>query len=301
MNRMIIDKAIAGALFVVTIATLTACGGNGVVGGGAPGDIEGFILEDANTMLIMNVRQILEADEAPFIGAASRFGLSSDSDDIEDIKDDWRDEWEDDAILSLGTALDDVDRSMLVVGSEFSTYIVKGTFDFADIRSTLEDEDFDDSEYRESEIWENDDDIAVALFDSSGIYVLGEVDSVKEVIKAVHRGEGFAHPDEHALVSVRNKAGDGLFSYGDTGCSDNFEGISARTLENCEAIGITIVGGNEDEMKFSGAVLFSSERRAESGMDDFEDSIEDNDSIDADIEELKVDGEFVTFKVTIYE
>ena len=300
MNQMIIDKAIAGALFVVTIATLTACGGNGGAGG-APGDIEGFILEDANTLLIMNVRQILEADEAPFIGAASRFGLSSDSDDIEDIKDDWRDEWEDDAILSLGTALDDVDRSMLVVGSEFSTYIVKGTFDFADIRSTLEDEDFDDSEYRESEIWESHDGVAAALFDSSGIYVLGEADSVKEVIKAIHRGEGFAHPDEHALVSVRNKAGDGLFSYGDTGCSDDFEGISARALENCEAIGITIVGGNEDEMKFSGAVLFSSERRAESGMDDFEDSIEDDESIDADIEELKVDGEFVTFKVTIYE
>ena len=64
---------------------------------------------------------------------------------------------------------------------------------------------------------------------------------------------------------------------------------------------MAVTGGSEGEADVSGAVLFSSERRAESGMDDIEDAIEDNNNIDADIEELKVDGEFVTFNLTIYE
>ena len=40
--------------------------------------------------------------------------------------------------------------------------------------------------------------------------------------------------------------------------------------------------------------------RAESGMDDIEDEIEDDDSLDADLEEIRVDGEVVIFKLTVY-
>ena len=46
--------------------------------------------------------------------------------------------------------------------------------------------------------------------------------------------------------------------------------------------------------------LFSSERRAESATDDIEDSVSDM-SLDVDLADLKADGEFVTFRATIYE
>ena len=284
---------------IMAIAALVACS-NG--GGSAPGNIEGFVLEDASYMTAMDINGLLNAVDAPSAAAGS-LGFSSYAEDFEDALDDWRDQWEDDD-TSLGTTLDEVTDFMLVGYDGGGYMVVKGDFDFADIRSELEDQDYDDGTYREREIWEKDDYDAVALFDASGVFVLSNRDSVREVIKAVQRGEGFANSENSGLIGVRDKAGKGLMFLGFNDCSNAF-GVAARIdasgVNNCDAIGMAITDGNEDETEISAAFLFSSERRAESGMDDIEDSIEDDDNLDADIEEIKVDGKFITFKLTIYE
>lgn len=61
-----------------------------------------------------------------------------------------------------------------------------------------------------------------------------------------------------------------------------------------------MTGGGGDKTEMFVVYLFSSERRAESAMDDIEDSISAM-SLDVDLADLKADGEFVTFRATIYE
>lgn len=285
--------------FVILAAALLivlACGDSR--NGSAPGNIEGFVLEDASVMTSVNFSGLLNAVDAPF-GMAGSVGFSSDAEDYEDALDDWRDHWEDDD-KSFGTTLDEVADFMVVHYDGGGYRVVKGDFDFSDIRSELEDQDYDDGTYRDSEIWEKGEFEAVALFDASGAFVLGGKDSVREVIKAVQRGEGFANSENNGLIGVREKTGKGLVFLAFDDCRNLF-GVDAGAVNNCETFGLAVTGGSEGEADVSGAVLFSSERRAESGMDDIEDAIEDNNNIDADIEELKVDGEFVTFNLTIYE
>ena len=70
-------------------------------------------------------------------------------------------------------------------------------------------------------------------------------------------------------------------------------------MNECGAFVLT--GGDEDESKVSVGVVFSSDRRAESGMDDLEEYIEDSDFIDADVDDIGVNGEIVTLNLTMCE
>ena len=284
---------------VMTIAASVACGIGG--SGSTPGDIEGFVLEDASYMITMNVNGLLNAVDVPFsdVAAAGFLSLSSDAEDFEDALDELRDDWDDDD-ASLGTTLDEVADVMVVESGGFFYTAVQGDFDFAYIRSELEDQDFEEKTYRDREIWEKNDFEAVAIFDASNVFVSGSKDSVREVIKAAQRGEGFADSETNGLIGVRDKTGKGLVFLGSSDCT-NFFRIYLGALKNCEAFGLAITGGTEEEVEMSLSVMFSSERRAETGRDDLEDSIEDDNDIDADINEITVDGQFVTSKLTIYE
>ena len=297
---MIIRENAALVILAAGLLIILACSNSGSGdSGNVPGNIEGFVLEDASAVIMMDVDALLNAVDAPFAEAA-RFGLVSDAEDFEDALDDWRDAWEDDDD-ALGAALDEV-TDIMYVGSESTEQlytVVKGDFDFSDIRAELDDQDFDDGTYRGRELWEKNDSEAFALFDTSGVFVGGSKDSVREVVKAVQRDEGFANFENNVIISVREKVSEGLFFFGTDNCfSTTFD---SGALKNCESLGLSITGGNEDQAEISGAALFSSERRAESGMDDVEDLIEDDDDLDVDLHEIKVDGEFVIFKVTIYE
>ena len=89
------------------------------------------------------------------------------------------------------------------------------------------------------------------------------LDNRKEVINAFDQGDSFA---------------------------DEFDPLK-QTLDKAG-------GGDKTEMFV--VYLFSSERRAESATDDVEDSVNAK-SLDVDLADLKSDGEFVTFRATIYE
>ena len=123
---------------------------------------------------------------------------------------------------------------------------------------------------------------------------------VKEIIKAVDRGEGLLDSTA-ALRRALDEAGSGAMSIRINDDCQTTSLISDVSLKGCKAIAIAVLGGNEDSADLSGVAVFNSERRAEAGVEDIEDAIEDNDRIDADIDEIKFDSDIVTFKVTRYE
>ena len=284
---MISFRIIVSVLFAFVLAALAACGGSGGGAGNAPSDPKGLVLEDAYSVEITNVRALLESSAVP------AFFLDEDE-DPEDFKDDWRDAWEDRS-RALATDPDTVTQDLQVSAGVGGYYITRGEFEFAAIKNELEDQGYDDGNYRDREIWESENGNAVALFEGSGSFVSGSTDTVKEVLKAIARGEGFM-TDEADLRRAWDKVDGGALSINvETECS----GLSS-SLNGCRAYAGAITGGDEDYMEVMGAAVFSSERRAESGMDDIEDEIEDDDSLDADLEEIRVDGEAVIFKLTVY-
>ena len=272
------------AIFVALSMALAACGG----GSSAPGAAQDYILSDASGVSVIEVQAILNAAEVPAMiaegGDLGIVNVSADSD--EDFADALTDAWED-IDATLGTSLDEV--SHIVETNSYT--IIKGSFDFAGIRNELEDQDYDDGTYREFELWEAGS-TGVALFEGSGIFVRGNVETIKEVIKAIARGDGFLSAEDD-LKRALDRAGSGMVTAASTGCQIDANG--------CNAVVRVITGGDEDRTELTTVYLFSSDRRAESGMDDIEDSILDNEFIDVDIEEITASGEFVTLKTVWYE
>ena len=95
-----------------------------------------------------------------------------------------------------------------------------------------------------------------------------------------------------------DNAGDYLALVSNTSCLSEFFGSSLR---GCEASYEAVTGGDPDTTMLSGAFVFSSDRRSQSGADDLEDAIEDQDRYDVDLDDLQVKGLTVTHRVTIYE
>ena len=282
---MITYRIIVSSLFALALAALAACGGSDV--GNAPSDPKGLFLEDAYSVEITSVRALLGSSAVP------AFFLDEDE-DPEDFKDEWRDTWEDRS-RALATDPDTVTQDIQVSAGVGGYYITKGEFEFVAIKNELEDEGYDDGNYRDQEIWESENGNAVALFEGAGSYVYGSTDTVKEVLKAIARDEGFMTNEADLRRALDMVDGSALSVNADTDCS----GL-ASSLNGCRGYAGAITGGDEDSMEITGAAVFSSERRAESGMDDIEDEIEDDESLDADLEEIRVDGEVVIFKLTVY-
>ena len=287
---MIVHRNVVVVLLILIIFTaltaLTSCGGS--IGGGDFGSPETLILEDASSVDITNIKALLESSDIP------AYFLSEDE-DPEDFKDRWRDEWEDDS-RALATDPDVVTHDTSIDASVGRYYITSGEFDFNAIKNELEDQGYDDGTYRDQEIWESErGDRSFALFESAGFYVSGPTDAVKEVLKAIDRGKGFMATEADLRRAIDKIDGGALFVSAESNCSN------LRTAPNgCRAISLAITGGTEDSTEVTGSAVFSSERRAESGIDDLEDDIEDDDSVDVDIEEIKVDGEIIIYKLTFY-
>ena len=290
-----------GAVVVVVVVVVVVLFTSGALGGGGGGasDLQNLILEDSSSVSVVNVAAILAAEEIPAqLDNFVPLSVPSVSDDYDPIdwKDEWRDDWEDDTD-EFGFTLDEVEDIMIVNGpSDYS--VVTGSFLLGDLRDSLEDAGFEEDQYRDLEIWE-DSGTAVALLEVGGsnVAAIGGVDDVQAVLRAIDREQGFLE-DESVLKQALDNAGDPLAFNSNTSCSSEF---FSSSLRGCEAGLEAITGGDLDTTVLSGAYVFSSDRRSESGAADIEDSIEDQDNYDVDLDDLEINGVMVTHQVTIFE
>ena len=304
-NKLIIlgggGAVVAIVVVAVLLYTMGTFGGGGGPGGGSS-DALAYILEDAdaNSVEIVNVASILALAEIPA-------GLESNSldtpstvsfDDPEDWKDEWRDrEWSYSlpvpSWLFSEVALDDLDTVIIQEVDGGTGYVLAGNFPFDDLRDAMEDEDWEEDTYRDFEVWDGRN---VALLEDDGIILLGS-GFASEVLKALDTGRGLIEGDGD-MKRVLDKAGSGLIAFGTTEACGSF---GSPNLRSCNAFGMSITGGTEETTSLRAAFLFSSESRAESSLEDIEEALLDTNEVDADIEDIGSDGEFVTYEITIHE
>ena len=249
------------------------------IGGGPSGDPLGLVPDDAYSVAVVDVEQILQGD-AP-------------DDLVEEIEDGWED-----ALDDMGVDIDDVSTMVIARGSEGTTIVLDGEFDFEQVRDELDDADYDDRDYRGYEMWEGGSRFvsSAALLEGSGQIVLGSVSVVQNVLKDLSRGSGsLLDDDQNNVLKALRKAGGGWEVSARETCNYS-------EVRGCEAIGTTISRGDEQySVELTLAVLFRSERTAESEMGDLEDEIEDSLPRQMDIEEVRADGEFVIITIAIDE
>lgn len=286
-----LPKSVSLLALALSITLGAACGG---FAGGAPDNPSDFILEDSVSVELTNYKDILGAASIPArLGAMVGYSW-----DVDEFQDELRDAWDDDGI-ALETAPDAVEQVALI-RTENTTYaVIKGDFDFEDMKEALEDEDYDDGTYREREIWEEDG-LSVALFEGSGIYVAGESGIVKKILRAIDQGEGFMETSDELRQALDRVERNALAVRASTNCSRSY----ASDANGCRAIAIAVIGGDEDTTMYTNVAVFSSERRAETALDDIGESIEnaiDDGDVDMDLDEIQRNGEIVTFKTTVHE
>lgn len=180
-----------------------------------------------------------------------------------------------------------------------------GNFEFVDIREELEDAYGESDEYRGFEVWNGRN---WALLEDQGALIKGD-ELVEAVLKVIDTGKGsLAAVTEESrngweLKQALDKAGEGLLTWGFTDC-DFLPDIRPRfalgeSLSGCRAAVWTVKGGDPNATEMDLVFVFSSERRAESGMDDIEEAILDSDA-DIDIDLIEADGEFVNIVLTLH-
>ena len=295
---------IAGSAIVAVIVVVVIILSVGLVGGGGgagSSDAQAFILDEANsTVWIIPVGQVLAAPEVPALFEAPWLNAPrvTSYDDPEDWKEDWMDrEWSSSLPVPYRVmeeiALEDLSAVVIQDYSGAQGFALIGDFPFDDLRDAMDDEGWDDDSYRDFEVWG---DRRVALLEDDGVILVGNT-YVADVLKAIDNQRGIIDGDSVAK-RVLDKVGPGLSVVVITGACNSYGNPSLR---GCDGFGFAYTGGNVDVSLVSAAYLFSSSSRAESGMDDIEDGILDSREVDADIVDLGVSGDFVTFELEVHE
>ena len=272
----------------MALAVALGCGGGGS---------QTPILGSAEYAVTMDVSALLASSEIPALTGSLGRGLPSDSllEDPAEWKEELRDDYED---LGFEPA-DSISVSAWVsyAGSPRYSYI-GGGLDFAAYRDKLDDDGAEKGGYRGFEVWDSGSSSYsyLAILEDRELVVVGYEEAVKDVLKAFDRGEGFADETD-PLKRALDKTGGGLVARASANCQD--AAVFPFSSSACKAVAESVKSGDAGKTEIVGVYLFSSERRAQSGLDDIEDLLHES-SDDADFEEIKADGEFVTYRATIY-
>ena len=294
-----LNQVEADGLFVSYEVSIVGEFVGGTAGGvGADTGPLSYALEDITYLGMLNVSALIDAAEIPaLLAIIGPYELPTELlNEPEEWKDEWEDYWDGWFAGLIGEVISVPDINHLVVQQKEGSdrgLLMFGEFAFDDVREFLEDEELEVDTYRDFEIWDD----RIALLEDRGIIALNNEDFVKDFLKALATGEGFLE-DTSALNAGLYRAGEGLAVTGRTNCGNM---AFSAPLRNCEAAIEIIKGGDPDTTELSAVYVFSSERRAESGLEDLEEAIEDQDRYDADIEKIEAEGELVTYDVTIHE
>ena len=279
----------------VALALALALGCNSGGGSQTP------ILAGSDYAVMVDVAALLGSSEIPAAAGEFASGLQSVSqfDDPAEWKEKLRDDFEDAGYEPADSI--SVWAEVSHVGSVY--YYAVGGLDFAAYRDKLDDDGVEEGGYRGFEVWGGGSRPTRAILEDREIVVAGNDEAtVKEVIKAFDRGEGFAD-ESSPLMRALDKAGDGLVTRAFENCDSNRSGarvVFRYSSSACRAVAESVKGGDAGKTEIFGVYLFSSERRAQSSLDDIEDLLYESSSVDVDFEEIKADGEFVTYRATFY-
>ena len=185
--------------------------------------------------------------------------------------------------------LEQIDEYLTVVGDS-EVNLLKGQFQFDDIREDLDDAGYEEDIYRGYEVWTGRQNYA--LLEATGYIIFSpNQDAVEDVLKTLYRGDGsLADAEDNELKRILDKAGDGLAvvaSVAEDECP----------VKRCQGFGaaFTEVDLDAEAVVTKVVVLFSSERAAEDAADDYDDVADFLDGrLNIDIADTKSDGEFVT-------
>ena len=290
-------RAVVRALAVCVALALAAalgCGGGG--GSQTP------ILDSADSAVTMDMSALLASSEIPAMTGSLGRGLPSDSllEDPAEWKEELRDDYEDGGLEPADSisAVAWVSYARSPSSRRIPSYsYIAGGLDFAAVRDKLDDDGAEKGGYRGFEVWDSGSSSSyAAILEDRELVVAGDEEKVKDVLKAFDRGEGFADETD-PLKRALDKTGGGLVARASANCQN--AAIFPFSSSACKAVAESVKGGDAGKTEIVGVYLFSSERRAQSGLDDIEDLLHES-SYDADFEEIKADGEFVTYRATIY-
>ena len=198
-------------------------------------------------------------------------------------------------IGAMGILMNETE-SLTVGASEGDGYmILKGEFDFEYIRDDLNDNDYDDDDYRGYEVWSGGglrDASAVALIEEAGLVLSGSGDEVQDILRNLARDLSARDGGVRNTLRAMDRAGEGLVLLGISDCGDELRG--------CEAIATSISAGDRYEYQFTEVVLFRNERTAESQLDEIEEMSEEGRESFI-MESITLDGEFVIGESSIDE
>ena len=296
-NRWVLigGSVVVGVAVVVAVAVVML-----TVGGGSGGSSSALELIPDNTeVLLMLNMETIRNRQADFPG------------DYDDFADEIQHEI-DSELDTEEISLEQVNGFILAADSEYydGLLLIQGDFAFGDIRDDWEDQEFEEDSYINYEIWDGDNYYAL-LEDHGAIITSNSEELVKEVIKIVDRGTGSLAADLDGDLS-RIMAG--------LGSSPVMIGVVGDSGESCDAVAPGCVGygaaysGSDldrEEVTANLVFLFSSERRAERAVDEYDDvadlmeevlenfaeeaddlpGLPDVDGVD--IDDITADGEFV--------
>ncbi len=252
-----------------------------------------FILNRASSVAIVDVAAILASPEIPSqLASFSSLGLPGiNPDDPEDWKDRWRNKWADDfSKVSGAIGLDDITVAALQTDADGKAlgWVFTGQFVFADIRDSLEDAGSDSDTYLSFEIWDDE----IALLEDDGVLVVGAF--ARDLLKALDTDRGIAD-DSSALRQALDRS-EGLIINGVSGCNSNFFQAS---LNSCDALAEVVSGGDAATSQVTGVYVFVSENQAESGLDDIEVAIGEQNTYDTILDQIETDSQLVTYEASI--
>ncbi len=213
-----------------------------------------------------------------------------------------RDEFEDlsgTGLEELEVLTDEITTLVFASGDDWYLVVVEGDVDFAHVKDQLESVAYDSNQYRGFELWEGGlyHHESVALFEDRGRIVMGDAKAVRSVLRMLDRGSGSLSDDADSdLGRALKKAGEGWISFAEVPCWGYYE------LRGCRAVGASLRRGDDDYLvEATFAVLFRDERTAESGMDELESQLEEDSSFEFDIDDVRLDGDFVIVTASVDE
>ncbi len=264
-------RFLAALLLAAAFVQACATGGGGSSESAA---ILALVPADSENVVVYDLDQI-RREEAPRAPRALR-------DEFEDLSEYGLEE--------MGVLTDELTTLVVASGDDWHLLVVEGDIDFLHVRDQLEDGDYDDDQYRGSELWEGAAwrHESVALFEDRGRMVIGDAEAVKRVLRMLDSGSGSLLDDADSdLGRALKRAGEGWISSAQEECL-------GYEIRGCRAAGVSLRRGDSDYLvEITIAALFRNERTAESEMDELESQLEEDSSFEFDIDDVELDGDFV--------